>query len=289
MTISADEFVYKLPGNVAGNKPGAHHSHSRGAGLAFAAHARLFDQPDPRRIDLHASLCAIPRNWMVRTHYQRAAIVVSAIVDVSASMHCAVPRNKLELVADFLKALGFSAFRAGDAVSLMAFDQGFREDLYLAPRWSRGIGAVLADRIGAREARAAPANALRGLAECLERAAGGRGGLVFLVSDFHWPLDNLELLLPSLRGTMVVPIVVWDAAEIDPPARTGLLSLRDAESGEMRHLWLSQRTRQRWRAKLRQRRREIDRAFAAHDIFPFHLNGVFDGGRLSSYFLEQNV
>lgn len=287
MSIGANEFVYKLPGTTGGGKPGAHRSHSRGAGLTFAAHARLFDQPDPRRIDLHASLCAIPRDWLVRTSHQRSSIVISAIIDVSASMHCDPAYGKLGLVTDFLEALGFSAFRAGDSVTLMAFDQGFREDLYLPPRQGRGIGVAMADRIANCEARNTAGSATRGLADCIEHAASRRGGLVFLVSDFHWPLDGLAALLEGLQDTMLVPIVVWDQTEITPPAQDGLLSLRDAESGAMQSVWLRRKTRQRWCDNVLQRRREIDKTFAVRDILPFHIDGDFDAERLSRYFLEQ--
>jgi len=287
MTISADEFVYKLPGSVGGGKPGAHRSYSRGAGLSFAAHARLFDQPDPRRIDLHASLSSIPRDWLVRTSHQRSSIVVNAIVDVSASMHCEPARGKLRLAAEFIGALGISAFRAGDSVSLMAFDQGFREDLYLSPRWGRGIGAAMADRIATCEIRDTPGSAMRGLADCVERIAGRRGGLLFLVSDYHWPLDGLAGLLESLPGILIVPIVVWQQSEITPPEQDGLLSLRDAESGAMRYLWLRRKIRQGWRDNLQRRRREIDRVLAGRHIFPFHVDGDFDAERLSRYFMEQ--
>lgn len=285
MTVTAKEFVYKLPGLSGGSRPGAHRSLSRGAGMEFAAHKRLFDQPDPRRIDLRASLSTIPREWLTRTSYQRSSVAIKAIVDVSASMHFGPTVTKLSVAADFLDALGFSAYRCGDSVSLMAFDHSFRDNLFMPARYGRGIGFTMAAAITGCNIDDAQAGPGDGLAECVDRIAG-TAGLVFLVSDFHWPLDSLAPILDKLVNSLVVPLVVWDKAEIGPPEQGRLLSVRDAESGHTRHLWLRKKTRQQWHNNVAQRRDEITAAFAANDIRPFHLDGVFDAEHLSRYFLE---
>ena len=138
------EFHYRLPQRFGGQRPGAHAGSSLGAGQQFAAHRRLLDHPDPRRIDLRASLRDVRGDWLVRIARQRVAVPVHALVDVSASMHFGAARSKLARAADFVDALGHSAFRAGDPVGLMGFDSGPREDLYLPARHSRGIGGVMA-------------------------------------------------------------------------------------------------------------------------------------------------
>ena len=125
------EFHYRLPARVPGQRPGAHHGASLGTGQQFAAHRRLFDHPDPRRLDLRASLRDVRREWLVRIQRQRTAVPVHAMVDVSASMHFGVDKTKLEVAADFVEALGRSAFRSGDALGLLAFDAGTRADLFM--------------------------------------------------------------------------------------------------------------------------------------------------------------
>lgn len=285
MPDTEHEFVYKIPGLAGGSRPGAHRSRSRGAGMAFAAHARLFDQPDPRRIDLRASLSTLPREWRVRSSFQLSSITVTALVDVSASMHFGPLRSKLGLVAEFLEALGISAHRAGDGVALAAFDHEFRQDLYLPPRHGRGVGFDLAAKIRSCHARAAQADAGRGLADCIERIAG-RGGLAFVASDFHWPLERVAPLLERVADLRVVPLVIWHEAEIAPPTGNGLLSLRDVESQRTRRLWLRAATRQKWRDNVESRRRQIAAAFGRGDIHPFHVDGSFEAERLSRYFLE---
>jgi uncharacterized protein (DUF58 family) len=293
-----DEFHYRLGGAAGGFRPGAHAGTSLGAGQEFAAHARLFDHPDPRRIDLRASLRDARGEWLVRTYRQRASVPVHAVVDVSASMAFGAGRAKLDVVADFAESLGRSAFRAGDPVGLMAFDCDHadpRDALYVPARHSRGVGAAMADALRRCAARPDPGHARRihadgaaferTLERTLERLAG-KAGLVFLVSDFHWPLAPLAGALDLLAHASVVPVVVWDPAEIEPPADDVLLALRDAESGARRTLWVGSKMRALWRANVAQRRSELDALFATAGMRPFYLLGGFDPEALSRHFLE---
>lgn len=285
MNLGTEDFVYKLPGTTAGGRPGAHRSHSRGAGMSFAAHARLFDQPDPRRLDLRASLSDIRGDWLVRTYLQRSSVSIKALVDVSASMHFGTP-GKLHEAAHFLSALGYSAHGYGDSVSLLAFDRKFREDIYMPARMGRGIGITMASTISQCANEPGVGGNVQALADCAEHIAGTTG-LVFLVSDFHWPLDGLDKVLDKLAAAMVVPIVIWDNAEIEPPQPGQLFSLRDSESGQHRRIWLRKKTHAQWLENVQSRRTELNAAFGKHDVFPFYVNGQFNAANLSRYFMEK--
>jgi hypothetical protein len=327
------EFHYRLPRRVGGQRPGSHAGSAIGAGQEFVAHMSLYDRPDPRRLDLRASLRTLTGDWLVRVNRQRAGIAVRALVDVSASMNFGGRRPKLEVVADFIEALGLSAFRVGDAVGMMAFDTVERTDLFVPARVSRGMGSIMAaslraladlgaaagdeggashgaarggagvrrtkDAKHARRTAGAPDTARTadrgyvgaasaGLEETASHLAGQQG-LVFLVSDFHWPLERLSIVLDLFAHASVVPIVVWDPAETEPPERDAIASVRDAESGARRTLWLRPRVRQQWRRAVAVRRTELDSFFAAHAIRPFYVEGAFDGDALSRYFFEADA
>ncbi|MBC8746175.1 MULTISPECIES: DUF58 domain-containing protein [Paraburkholderia] len=291
------EFHYRLPMRAAGARPGSHPGSSFGSGQQFAMHGRLFDYPDPRRLDLRASLRAARDEWLVRVHLQRVAVPVFAIVDVSASMRFGSRQTKLQVAADFVEALGHSAFRVGDRLGMLAFDSGERDDLFMPARTGRGTGALLASMLRecATEAAARAADrqtdgqAARVAVEALRRCAiriAGRQALVFIVSDFHWPLARLSPVLDMLVHACVVPMVVWDAAEITPPHHASLLAVNDAESGEERRVWLSRGVRERWREGVARRRDELAAGFGARGIRPFYVEGGFDPEAMSRYFLE---
>ncbi|MBW0445244.1 DUF58 domain-containing protein [bacterium M00.F.Ca.ET.228.01.1.1] len=285
------EFHYRLPMRSAGVRPGSHRGASFGSGQEFAMHGRLFDYPDPRRLDLRASVRAARSEWLVRVHLQRAAVPVQVLVDVSASMRFGTRQTKLEVAADFVEALGYSAFRVGDPLGMLAFDERARDDLFMPPRSGRGIGNLLATmlRENARSSVNPVSSSGVGSGEALRRVASsiaGRQALVFLVSDFHWPLTALPAVLDLLVHAYVVPIVVWDAAEIAPPASGPLLAVSDAESGRQRSLWLSRSVRERWREGVAKRRAELSATFGKRAIQPFFIESAFDPEAMSRYFLE---
>ncbi|MFG5407037.1 hypothetical protein ABXN37_01885 [Piscinibacter sakaiensis] len=81
----------------------------------------------------------------------------------------------------------------------------------------------------------------------LEAAAVlGRRGLVFLVSDFHLPLAQVERLLDGLAVHELVPVLLWEPDEFDLGPRAGLARLRDPETGERRLVWWRPALRARW-------------------------------------------
>jgi VWA domain-containing protein len=283
------EFHYRLPGRVSGQRPGSHAGSSVGAGQEFVTHMTLFNRPDPRRLDLRASLRTLNEDWLVRVNRQRSGVAVRAIVDVSASMNFGAQRPKLHVAANFVEALGMSAFRVGDAVGMMAFDETERPDLFMPARMSRGVGSIMASALrSARCHSSGGHNPVEGLEEAASHLAGQQG-LVFLVSDFHWPLGGLIVVLDLLAHASVVPVVVWDPAEMEPPESNALATLRDAESGARRTLWVRPKLRQDWRQAVARRRAEIDAFFASRSIRPFYVEGAFDADALSRYFFESEA
>ena len=282
------EFHYRLPSRVRGHRPGSHPGLTIGAGQEFVSHVSLYERADPRRLDLRASLRSLRQEWLVRVNRQRAGVAVNAVLDVSASMRFGAGAKR-QMVGEFLESLGLSAFRAGDLLGMLAFDTREREELFLPPRIGRGSGSLLRQRLeefwdaegGAENGH----DATQGLELAAKRLAG-RDGLVFIVSDFHWPLERLSAALDLLAHSTVVPLIVWDRAEMEPPASNGFALLRDSESGAPRTLWLRPSLRVRWREAVAHRREQLERIFAAHFIRPLYLQGSFDAEVMSKYFLE---
>lgn len=284
-----DEFHYRLRRVATGHRPGSHTASTQGAGHRFAGHARLFDVPDPRRIDLRASLRDAGREWLVRTYLQRAATPLYAVVDVSASMNFGARVSKLERAADFVESMGNSAFRAGDPAGLIAFDAADAAeaaDIDVPARHSRGIGGLMGGRLRERTAFAGGRAAGSGLRDAALRLAG-REALVFLVSDFHWPLERLASALDLLNRARVVPMVIWDRAEIEPPAASGLLRVTDAETRGLRTLWVGKGLRARWHEQIAARRQALDAVCMTREMRPFYLIDRFDPVALSRHFMEE--
>lgn len=293
------EFHYRLGGRHDGLRPGAHLGRSEGTGQLFTSHRRLLDHPDPRRLDVRASLRDIRGDWLVRLARPRVAVPIHVIVDVSASMHVGAPRRKLDLVADFVESLGLSAFRAGDPLGMVAFDglhAQARDDLHRPPRRGRGVGADLAASLRALplpDTDARKPLTAEGLLDAAQRLGSARrDALVFIASDFHGaPIEALDRVLDTLWPAQVVPLLVWHAHETAPPSGRGLLAVDDAETGQRRSLWLRPALRERWRSAVDERRAALARVFARRDS-PVHAlvanaRGGFDAEAMTRYFQEQ--
>lgn len=255
--------------------------------MNFAAHARLFDQPDPRRLDLRASISDVGGQWLVRTYVQPTAITVHVVLDMSASMHFGTP-GKITVASEFFKSLGISAHGYGDSISLLPFDDTFREDLYMPPRRGRALGALMADSIlnaHASKTNPDPGRTRAALEAAISRLEGANG-MVFLVSDFHWSLDNLDKTLDKLSTTRLIPFVIWDKAEVTPPDADQLLLARDMETGRAKKLWVSNNNRNTWLENVQRRRQELTELFARRNCVPFFLEEAFNAERLSRYFME---
>lgn len=295
--MSSLVFHYFVGGRVAGLRPGAHGGRTEGTGQHFASHRRLFDHPDPRRIDVRASLRNPSGEWLVRLARQRAAVPVHVIVDVSASMHLGLQQRKLDAVADFVEGLGQSSFGMGDPMGLSAFDgvqAALCADLHHPPRLGRGVGAALAAQLRALPPPPPTSHAMAGLGLCAcaqaWAAQGRRDGLVFVASDFHGvQMAHIHAALDMLGAAQVVPLLVWDPLEMVPPDGQGLLPLVDAESGVHRSLWMRRSLRLQWRDAVAQRHAALKALFAKRDG-PMHEllgpRGRFEADALTRYFYE---
>jgi len=276
------EFHYRLRGRIGGYRHGAHAGATLGAGQEFIAHVGLYDRPDPRRIDVHASMRNVRGDWLVRAHRQHAAVTVHVVIDVSASMRFGSRCSKLDRAAQFIEALGRSAFRAGDPLGMIAFDAHQRPDLYMPPLLNRGMGSAMAALLARSESLTDDSG---GVEEAMLPIAH-REGLIFLVSDFHFALERLSAALDLLSRAQVVPMITWDPAEVEPPERNALIALRDAETGVRRTLWMRPKLRAQWRAAVANRRAALNGFFAARGLRPFYVIGAFDSDAMSRYFFE---
>lgn len=278
------EFHYRLPGPAAGHFPGAHRSPRGESGFEFRRHLPLADAPDARRIDIHASLRDPFGNWLVRVYAQRMAAQVRLVADLSASMGFVGRRRKLDTLADFAEGLAYAAYRCGDAFGFIGCDDRVRPDLLLPLTRARGAGLGLGPRL--RALRLGEEGRDAGAAGLLQahRHLGRQRSLVFLLSDFHLPLDTLDALLRSLAGHAVVPVVVWDPAEFTLPAGQGLAPLRDPETGAERLVWLRPVLRERWSRLEDERRALLGRVFRRHQVRPLYLADGHDPDAVTAYF-----
>ncbi len=271
---------YRISWRTSDARVGAHPSRQTGSGSAFSHHAGLLEAPDPRRLDVHASLRDPFDRLRFRVYRQTGPVPVILIADLSASMGFHGRGDKLRVVADLCTALAEAAWQTGDPFGFIGCDDGLRGDWLQLPRLQRGTGAALAERLRDFVPTAASAEGLLQAPNVL----GRRRSLVFLVSDFHLPDRLLERLLAALSRHDVVPTICWDEAEYRDLPRFGWARLRDPETGREHGLLLRPRLRQRIQARFAERRSQLEALLRRHGRRPLYLSSRFEPGDVTRYF-----
>lgn len=274
------QIHYRIAWRARTAFPGAHASTQSGGGQEFSHHVPLIDAPDPRRLDLHASLKDPFGSWLVRRFRQRSGISVYVLADLSASMGFRGRAHKLNTLADLTQALAYSAHRSGDRFGFFGCGESLRAEWFLPASQQAGAGLALAERL--RQYTPTDTHA-DGLLEGCAHIARQRS-LVFLVSDFHFDLALLDELLARLTPHQVVPVVLWDRAEFETPARWGLARLRDAESQRTRFVVLTPRFAADLSRLFAQRRALLAARFMQQQTKPLFLFDGFDADLITAYF-----
>jgi uncharacterized protein (DUF58 family) len=273
---------YRVQWKPGGVLPGSHRGAHAGSGHELRALVPLNDHPDPRRLDLRATLRDPYQRLWVRDFKQNSALKVYVLADVSASMAYRGRHDKFELMRRITMTLAHSAWRAGDRFGMFAADEQLRRELSLPARINKGAAEWLDRRMSGFQPQGRSA---LGLLQAVPQLPGKRA-LVFLISDFCWPQADTRAILRALTHHEVVPVVLWDAAEYRDIPSWGLARLRDSESGRSRYLWLRPKLRDKLRAAYQQRREELRQLCREAGRRPFFVEDDFDAAQLTRYFLE---
>jgi uncharacterized protein (DUF58 family) len=278
--VSTEEFHYRVRWRTRGAFPGQHRALSYGDGFEFRNHIPLLRGGDPRRYDARASLRDPLERLLVRVHEQCNSIPVVALLDVSASMGFRGRVRKQDMMAEFVAALGFSAYRTGDPFGAIACDGGIREELVQPLSRVKGAGHEVASRLRTCVFEGASAEGLLPAT----RMVGNRRSLVFLVSDFHLPLPLIESVLGCLARHTVVPVALVDTAELSPAPGVWLVRVADPETGAQRTVLMRPALRERLRARFEERQAALTNLFTRHTTAPLWLVDRFRADQVTRYF-----
>jgi uncharacterized protein (DUF58 family) len=266
--IAPLDIAYCPRGRFRSNEIGSHPSSEVGGFGVFRDQTPFLRHPDARRIDVRATLRDPFGETYVRRFEQRQAIEVYAIADLSASMGFGA---KFDLMVDLCATLAYSANRIGDRFGLMGCDRALRPDVLFPATRSRSLALRAAESL--REAPCAGEGAEGFLAAAAALGASRR--LVFLISDFRWPVALIERVLDAFSLHDTIPVTIADSTE-DTPPRWGLVELVDAETGARRLTAMRPSLQARWIEKERRRHAEIARLAIGRAREPIILRDSFD-------------
>lgn len=277
-------FLYRIAQLGLRPMPGAHASAMTGVGQLFKRHDSLLANPDPRRLDLRASVLNPFQDYKVKVYQQASRIPVLVIADLSRSLSYGGLADKQQTLADFAASAAYSAQQTGDLFSLLGCGQ--EADTRWMTAGHLGLGAIPALTDFLRHTK------LNGKAESLteiRQYLPPKRSLVFVVSDFHFPAARLQTLFGRLTGHTVVPVVLWDEAEYAKLPDWGIWKAKDLETTVTRTIVLRPGYKRKIVASFQQRKQQLQhlcRAFAAEPLF---INGAYNADKVTAYFYGRAV
>ncbi|MEN8661870.1 MAG: DUF58 domain-containing protein [Lentimonas sp.] len=220
---------------VTDSVTGAYHSSFKGRGMDFEEVREYAIGDDVRTIDWNVS--AKMDRPFVKVFREERELTLMLLVDLSASgVFGSVEQSKRERAAEIASVLAFSATLNNDKVGLILYTDDLEH--YIPPKKGRRHVLRTIRDILVFEPKGKGTNHKVAL-DYLNRVQR-RKTVVFLISDF---LDNSETPAPeapSLFSTLsltnqrhdLVSIALSDPRESELP-NVGLITLEDAETGEM--------------------------------------------------------
>lgn len=247
---------------------GEYHSVFKGRGMEFAEVREYQAGDDVRTIDWNVT--SRMGHPYIKQYVEERELTVMLAVDASGSGEFgSVLHLKRELAAEVAALLAFSAIQNHDRVGLLIFSDEVEK--YVAPRRGRRhvlrvIREILYFQPTHRGTRLATA------LDTLNRVLHKRS-VVFVLSDFLDQGYERSLMQTSRRHDVIV-LPVIDRRERELPS-VGLVTLRDAETGEervldtrskaVRHEYMRRAERRREALQTMLKRASIDSVFLSTD------------------------
>ncbi len=263
--------------------PGAHAGKIAGNGLLFKHHKPLISAPDPRHIDLRASLLNPFSQYQVKSFQQQSRLDVFLLADLSASMSYQGNVHKQQALVDCLLSVTKSAHATGDRFGFVGCGQTVDAQLLISPaNLQQGRVNEIAKRI--------QVTAFTGQADSLLQAANylpNSSALVFLLSDFYMPIKMIQQQMQRLNKHTVVPLVLWDKKESSDLPRWGVVKFSDLEKRQTRTLWMRPSLKNKIQSAFRQRKQQLQHCFRRFGCEPLFMHQGYRAESISQYFLQR--
>ena len=281
--MTSDFFSYHINWKSRGVHPGRHKSDQRGMGIEFAGHSNLLDYPDPRRIDLRMTMRDPMEQVYVRIFNQRSATPVMIFSDLSSSMRFGDDQNnKLIQASEIARIIKNSAYQNSDAIGFVGFHDEI-EEKWIAPLSYRPYRVdSLVDQMKSFHSDKKGTKAISRLPQFLPKYHT----LIFFISDFHMPNQDIIQFLNNTKKHTVVPIILWDKKEFSDLPKFGITTMTDPETLEERTILIRKRLIKKIIHQFENQKKQLTEIFHRFDAPPFFIEEKFNPELMTQYFNE---
>ena len=189
---------------------------------------------NPRSINWAATARTGGNPILKNIRMTKANLAVILVADLSPSMDFGTVRvTKRRLAAEISAILVHTAWRCGDRVGFIGY--GSDVEINWPLRNPKDYRLLIPQKILETRSDGTTGS---GLTQAISKLPVKRS-LVFLISDFQEPLENIERALKSSALLHdIIPIVLRDPREKALPERRCITVLKDLETGRRKTVWL---------------------------------------------------
>lgn len=205
---------------------GAYKSSFKGQGLQFSD-IREYQHGDDVRHIAWKLTAKTPESTYLKVFEEERSLNVSLVVDISASNSFGLKENKkVDLLAELVSLLSFSALKTNDFISLISFSDDILKHIP-HKKGKKHVMRILAEVFKKRisHGKTDIKKSLFNTAHLLKKK-----GIVFVISDFITDTDYLKELQLLNHKHDLVALWIYDDAEINFP-KLGLMDFVDPETG----------------------------------------------------------
>ena len=282
MGYQTDIFDYHINWKTKGHHPGQHKSDQRGMGIEFAGHSNLLDYPDPRRIDIRQSMRDPLEQIYVRIFNQRSATPIMIITDLSSSMNFGAEKTKLKFTSEIATVILNSVTSRKDAIGFIGFNDHTETEWWAPLSYRPHRTKLLIEKLKDYQPKNSGHQGIKRIPQILPNDHT----LVFLISDFHMPINDIEATLSKLNKHTVVPIIIWNKNEYEGLPDFGIVTINDSESGEESTIFLRKKLKNNIIKKFSDRKKELKNIFMEYNSPPFFVEDSFNPLDMTQYFNE---
>lgn len=264
INLRLQQIQYQIDWLAAGFAAGNWDSIFLGRGFNFQGIVPFQDDPDLVRINWQASINS--GDMQVNQFSEERNINLHLLAHMGPSIGFGSYITKQERLAQLAAVLAFSALRLKDNFRFRGYTDGLEHGF--PEIRDKNYPLLLAKAILNFDWR----EKHRGGLAVAARYVPSPRSLVILVSDFLGDLSGTERALKIISTRHhILPLILWDEREVTLPGGFGFYPLRDMESGQLKHILLTTRSRQRFAENAKKRREAIEKLFRRFQIRPHFL------------------
>ena len=280
--MKTTQFSYSVSWRSKNNSYGNNLSSKIGSDFEYSGSKNFNDHPDLTRIDIKNSITDPYENIFVKTYNLNNPINLIALCDTSSSM--SVVKNNNEILRDLSKMIAASAIEQGDRFGMICYNDIITNNFVLEPGNNLQFINQWIDDVKLNLNKSSN-NAAKQINKYLPEDKS----LIFWISDFHYPLAEIEKILNHLSNHHVIPLFISSEGEIKRLPKYGFRKFIDSEMNVEHEIFLRPSIKEKILVDYKETKDKIFQIFSKKQLKQIVINEQIEIENIRKYFVSTYI